>query len=94
MLPKRILTSTLLIAATAAILFFTKPLYFYLEVIFFIALALVEFFDLIRKKGIPVYRLIGVAMGIVIPTIVFMELGLAQSGEILFLVLGCLFLFL
>ena len=94
MILRRILTSALLIGLTAAILFFTKPFYFCLEVSFFIALALMEFFNLLRKESIPVYRLFGVAMGIVIPAIVFMELGLAQSGEILFLVLGCLFLFL
>jgi phosphatidate cytidylyltransferase len=33
-------------------------------------------------------------MGVVIPAIVFFELGTTASGEILFLVLGCLFLFL
>ncbi len=91
---KRIFTSAILIGISAAILFYAKPLYFCLEVIFFIALALVEFFDLLRNNHIMVYRLFGVAMGIVIPLIVYMELGLAQSGEILFLVLGCLFLFL
>ena len=91
---KRILTSTLLIGMTVALLFFTKPFYFCLEVVFFIALALMEFLNLLRKENVPVYRLFGVAMGILIPVIVFVELGLAQSGEILFLVLGCLFLFL
>ena len=91
---KRVLTSLLLIGTSAAILFLAGPLYFCLEVIFFIALALMEFFNLLRKEKIPVYRLFGVAMGIVIPMIVYMELGSAQSGEILFLVLGCLFLFL
>ena len=94
MLLKRVLTSTGLIGMTVVILFFTKPVYFCFEVIFFIALALMEFFNLLRKESVPVYRLFGVAMGIVIPVIVLMELGLAQSGEILFLVLGCLFLFL
>ena len=91
---KRILTSLGLIGISAGILFFTEPFYFCLEVIFFIALALLEFFNLLRKENIPVYRLFGVAMGIAIPVIVYMELGLAQSGEVLFLVLGCLSLFL
>ena len=90
---QRIFTSVVLIGISAYILFFTSPFFFSLEVIVFIALALLEFFNLLRKEKIPVYRLFGVAMGIVIPVIVYMELGLTQSGEILFLVLGCLFLF-
>ena len=91
---KRIFTSALLIGASACILFFMSSFYFSLEAIFFIAMALLEFFNLLRKAGIPVYRLFGVTMGIVIPLIVYMELGSTQSGEILFLVLGCLFLFI
>ena len=91
---KRVLTSSVLIGASAYILFFTTPLLFSIEVIFFIALALVEFFALMRKAQIPVYRLFGLSMGIVIPAIVYMEMGSTQSGEILFLVLGCLLLFL
>ncbi len=91
---KRIFTSLALIGVSAYILFFMTPFYFSLEVIVFIALALFEFFTLLQDAKIPAYRLFGIAMGIVIPAIVYMELGLTQSGEVLFLVLGCLFLFL
>ena len=94
MLLKRILTSTALISGTFAILLFTGPLFFGLEVCLFVGLALFEFFSLLRKANIPVYRFFGVSMGVLIPLIVTMELGTAQSGEILFLVLGCLSLFL
>lgn len=90
---KRVFTSTVLIGASAYILFFMSPFYFSLEAVFFIAAALFEFFNLLRKANIPVYRLFGVSMGIIIPTLVYMELGSTQSGEILFLVLGCLCLF-
>ncbi len=91
---KRLLTSFVLLGATAWILFATSVFYFSLEVILFTAFALFEFFNLLRKANVPVYRLFGVTMGIVIPVIVYMELGSTQSGEILFLVLGCLSLFL
>lgn len=90
---KRLLTSTFLIGASAWVLFFTSPFYFSLEVILFITLALYEFFTLLKKQDIPVYRLFGLAMGIAIPVIVYMELGMTESGEVLFLVLGCLFIF-
>lgn len=91
---ERIGTSAFLLGLTAYILFFTSTFFFALEVIVFTALALYEFLTLLRKKGTPVYRLFGVSMGILIPLIVTMELGTTQSGEVLFLVLGCLFLFL
>lgn len=91
---KRVITSIVLLGSTGAVLFFTDPFYFGLEVILFIALACFEFFNLLRKGNIPVYRLFGVVMGISIPLIVLLEFGSTQSGEVLFLVLGCLFLFL
>ncbi len=91
---KRVITSLVLLGVTAYILFFTGTHFFALEVIAFIVFALYEFFTLLKKKGIHVYRLFGVSMGIVIPLIVTLELGTTQSGEVLFLVLACLFLFL
>jgi phosphatidate cytidylyltransferase len=91
---KRVITSTVLLGLTGVILFFTHPFCFSLEVVFFVTLALFEFFNLLSKENIPVYRLFGVVMGVIIPLIVTLELGKTQSGDVLFLVLGCLFLFL
>lgn len=93
-LSRRVLTSTVLIALTAWIIFFGSALAFSLEVIVFTGLALYEFFGLLKKEKILVYRLFGVSMGVIIPLIVYMELGSTQTGEVLFLVLGCLFLFI
>ncbi len=89
----RFFTSSFLIALTVGILFFTNTFLFSLEVMIFTALALYEFLNLLKKQNIPVYRLFGVVMGIAIQLIVTMELGHTQSGEVLFIVLGCLFLF-
>ncbi len=92
---QRVVTSTLLIALTAYILFYGGVFWFSVEVFVFIALALYEFFTLLRHAKFHVYRLFGVAMGLIIPFVVFMEQGPTQAGgEILFLILGCLFLFL
>ncbi|MBI3316006.1 MAG: phosphatidate cytidylyltransferase [Candidatus Omnitrophica bacterium] len=93
-LSRRLTTSVLLIGITAGILFYANAFLFGLEVIVFVALALFEFLTLLRKANVPVYRLFGVVMGVVIPLIVLMEWGHTQSGEVLFLVLGCLFLFI
>lgn len=93
-LPARILTSAVLIGATAFVLFRGGPFLFSLEVTVFVALALYEFFQLLRKDGVPVSSHFGLMMGVAIPVVVYLEFGLTQSGEILFLVLGCLFLFI
>ncbi len=93
-LVQRFVTSGVLIGLTIFLLFFTNAFYFSLELTFFVAIALFEFLSLLKKQNIPVYRLFGVVMGITIPIIVYMELGHTQSGEVLFIILGCLFLFL
>ncbi len=92
-LAERVLTSAVLLGVTALILFRGGPFLFSLEVTLFVALALHEFLQLLKKDGVPVSTHFGLATGIVIPLAVYTEFGLTQSGEILFLVLGCLFLF-
>ena len=92
---QRIATSAVLIGLIIFSLFGVRgPFLFSLLTIFFIALALAEFFELFKKNGIPVSSLFGMLMGVFIPWVVYMEFGVTQSGEILFLVLGCLFLFI
>lgn len=92
-LGQRVLTSAILIGLTAGVLLKLPPIYFALQVAVFVGLALFEFLALLRVGGVPVYRIFGISMGLMIPAIVYMEYGGTQSGEILFLVLGCLFLF-
>lgn len=86
-------TSTVLIALLGAALFWPSPLYFGLCVFFFTGLGLFEFFTLLKNAHFPVYRLFGVSMGLVVSIAVFLGEGLTRSGEVLFLVLGCFFLF-
>ncbi|MBI4432497.1 MAG: phosphatidate cytidylyltransferase [Candidatus Omnitrophica bacterium] len=90
---QRVATSVVLIGATVFILFGLPPAYFGAQVAFFTMLGLGEFFSLMRKGNSPVYRVFGIAMGTFIPILVTIEMGLLESGDILFLVLGCLFLF-
>lgn len=92
---QRIATSAVLTVLIAFSLFAVKgPFLFSFLVVIFIALALAEFFDLLKKKDVPTSSFFGMCMGALIPWIVYMEFGATQSGEILFLVLGCLFLFI
>lgn len=93
-LARRVLTSALLIGLVGGVLFFTSGFLFSVLALIFIVLALYEFFTLLREAKIPCFRLFGVAMGAVIPLCVYLEHGSPRSGgEILFLILGCLFLF-
>lgn len=90
---KRVTTSAVLIGLSLFLLFQKEAFWFSLQVLIFAAIAMYELFTLLKKANVPVYRFFGVFMGIVIPALAYMELGRTQSGEVLFLVLGCLFLF-
>ena len=89
----RLLTSVCLIALIAAAIFSRGIFLFSALVVLFTGAALYEFFTLLRFAKIPCYRLFGVAMGVIIPLVVYLEQGSTISGEVLFLLSGCLFLF-
>lgn len=93
-LSRRILTSATLISLTGWALFFSTPFVFSLVAFVFVVVALYEFFTLLRQAKIPSYRLFGVAMGAALPLVVALERGATQSGEVLFIIIGCLFLFI
>jgi len=91
---RRVATSTVLIGGIAAVLFRGNVFVFSVVVTVFSGLALYEFLTLLRNDaGIPVSMVAGMLMGVAIPIVVYLEYGYTQSGEILFLVFGCLFLF-
>ena len=92
-LTRRAITSVLLIALIGLVLFKAGAFLFSLFVLLFIGAALYEFFTLLRTAKVPCYRLFGVVMGIIIPLVVYLEQGSTHSGEVLFLIIGCLFLF-
>ncbi|MBF0253513.1 MAG: phosphatidate cytidylyltransferase [Candidatus Omnitrophica bacterium] len=60
----------------------------------FSAIALYEFLTMLKLRGVAVNRFFGVVMGFVIPLVVYFQWGITQSGEVLFVVLACFFLFL
>lgn len=55
---------------------------------------LYEFFYLIQKKGIPIYRYTGILIGVIIPVSIFFKFELTKNWELLFIVLALLFIFL
>lgn len=86
-------TSAVLIGLAAFSLFHPEPLFFGLCVFAFIGVGLYEFFTLLKGAKVSVYRLFGVSMGLIVSVAVYLGEGITRSGEVLFLVLGCLFLF-
>ncbi len=93
-LVRRFFTGALLIAMIASVIFRAGTFLFSALVFLFTVIALYEFFTLLRQAKVPCYRLFGVVMGAIIPVVVCMERGSTRSGEVLFLVVGCLFLFI
>ena len=90
----RLATSVVLVGLLAYLLFYAPPFYFNFLVFILIGFSLFEYFTLLREKSVASYRFFGVSIGMIIPAIVYMEQGLTRSGEVLFIVLACLFLFL
>lgn len=91
---KRAATSLLVVFAAYAVTFLLPNWAFCLLTILFIGTALHEFFSIIEKKGLTVYKYFGSIMGILIPIGVFLHLGGGHANlEPLFIVMACLFLF-
>src|SRR4030042_1685343 len=92
MLNKRITTSVILVLAMS--LTATIDWLCGLVVTFFIILGLYEFFDMLEKKGISIYKYFGIGMGAVIPLSIIFRFELTRSWELLFIVVALLFLML
>ena len=89
----RCLTATFFISLIGWALFWASSTAFSAGVCVFSALGLFEFLTALKQKGVQVYRFFGVSMGFMIPWVVHFQYGLTQSGEVLFVVLACLCLF-
>jgi phosphatidate cytidylyltransferase len=65
-----------------------------LAVTLFIIVGLYEFFTMIEKEGLNLYKYFGIGMGAVIPLSLAFRFELTKSWELLFIVLALLFLIL
>lgn len=94
-LTKRILTSAFVITVVALTVFFFPSWVFSLLASLMIGAALTEFFRLVEKKGIFVYKYVGVAIGMCVPIIMYFQMG--GEGyftlEPFFIVFACMFIF-
>ncbi len=89
---KRLVTSALLVGLISAAIIVKWICG--LAVTLFIAIGLYEFFTMLEKKGIKIYKYFGIGMGIVIPLSIVLNFELTKSWELLFIVLAVLFLLL
>jgi len=92
MLFKRILTSILLIGMIALVV--SSQLLVGLVVTLFIIGGLYEFFTMLEKKGIIIYKYFGIAIGTIIPLSIMFRFELTRGWELFFAVLGLLSLIL
>lgn len=92
MLTKRILSSVILFCVFVATL--SVDWLCSLLITAFIVAGLYEFFTMLERKGISIYKYFGIGMGVVIPLSIAWRFELTRSWELLFIVLALLFLML
>ncbi|MCX5711149.1 MAG: phosphatidate cytidylyltransferase [Candidatus Omnitrophica bacterium] len=99
MFTKRILSGAVLISIIAAALYidWRALLPFSLcgvIITVFIALGLYEFFTMLEKKGVNIYKYVGIGIGVLIPLSMVSRFEPTKKWELLFIVLILLFLIL
>jgi len=94
-LGKRILSSVLILTPVGMIIFLFPNWVLSLLASAMIGCALWEFFGLAEKKGIFVYKYFGVLIGMLVPIMMYFEMGMEGyvTIEPFFIVIACLFTF-
>jgi phosphatidate cytidylyltransferase len=94
-LKSRIVNSILMLSLAGLVTFYFPNWVFSLLAASLIGVALFEFFNMAERKGIVVYKYIGIAIGMLVPVIIYFQLG--SEGyfalEPSFIVIACLFIF-
>jgi len=91
---KRVLTSLAIVLMAGIVTFFLPNWIFCLMAVFFIGFSLYEFFSIVEKKGVFVYKYFGTVTGIIIPVAIYLHLGGGYANlEPFFIVIACLFTF-
>lgn len=90
MLGKRILSSILAVALCAVSIYF-MPL-FAVVILAVTVTGLYEYFNMLEKKGISIFKYFGIGIGAVIPASILFHFELTKGWELLFIVLAFLFL--
>ena len=94
-LKKRVISSALILTLAGLVIFFFPNWAFSLLASAMIGCGLWEFFNLAEKKGIFVYKYFGILIGMLIPIIIYFQMGAEGyfTTEPFFVVIACLFTF-
>ncbi|MFA6130120.1 MAG: phosphatidate cytidylyltransferase [Candidatus Omnitrophota bacterium] len=87
---KRVISSTVLISIISTVIFFDWLCG--LVATIFIVAGLYEYFVMLEKKGINIYKYFGIGMGTVIPLSIMLRFEPTKSWELLFIVLALFFI--
>ncbi len=90
MLKKRIISSSVLVAIIIASIF--NGWVFNILITLFTIIGLYEFFTMLEKKKIMIYKYFGIGMGAIIPLSILFHFEPTKKWELLFIVLTLLFL--
>ncbi|PIU41847.1 MAG: hypothetical protein COS99_03490 [Candidatus Omnitrophica bacterium CG07_land_8_20_14_0_80_42_15] len=90
---KRLLSSIVLVGSVCVIIFLLPDWVYSLVVAGLIGFGLYEFYSLVSKKGIFVYRYFGVILGVLVPLIIHLKVGgFIMDLEPFYIVIACLFI--
>ena len=92
MISRRFVTGIILSIYSLTAIFIERL--YVLTVVILISIGLYEFFTLIEKKGIPMYKYFGTVIGIIIPLSTYFRFELTKGWELLFLSLALIGLFI
>ncbi len=95
MLKDRLVSSILMLAPAFLVIFFFPNWVFCAVTTCFIAASLYEFYSMVERKGIRVYKYFGTFLGVLVPVFTYLEYDIKTEGLVPFsLVLFALFIFL
>lgn len=91
---RRVIASLAVTSLAYLAIFIFPNWIFCLVVMLFVCVALYEFFSIVEKNGIVVYKYFGIIAGAVIPIAIYLHLGGGYTNlEPFFIVIACLFMF-
>ena len=94
MLKRRVVSSLILFLILWLVIFILPVWSCMLTVVVLIGLGLNEFFNMARKKGIPIYKYFGIVIGCLIPITTYLRLRLTTEIEFIVITAVCLAVFL
>ena len=94
MLKERIISSILILTLSLLVIFYFPNWVFCVIAAWFIGAALYEFYTMVERKGIMVYKYFGTLLGILVPIFMYLEYNTKTAGMVPFsIVLFAVFIF-